>query len=225
MLQNNITHIKKNIKKIFLYVSSCNSTNDLMYEKLNNEQKIENFSCIYTFNQKKGRGQKSNIWICEKNQNLAITFLIKKHKSFDDLFYSFFIIVQLRKFLQKMIPNNIFFIKWSNDIIINNKKISGILIEKKQNNLIIGIGINCNQNDFKYIPNATSLHKILSLKFNLHIIAKKLYIFLYNEYKKIQFIEYTNYFNNLITEYNKYLFRINKFTLFKKKKIFFIKNY
>lgn len=208
-------------KKTLLYVNSCNSTNDLMYEQLKNKQKIKNFFCIYTFNQKKGRGQRSNIWICEANKNLAMTFFIKKHKSFDDLFYSFFIIIHLRRFLQKIIPHIIFFIKWSNDIIINNKKISGILIEKKQNNLIIGIGINCNQNNFKHIPNATSLKEILSLKINLHEIAKKIIFFFYNEYKKIKFIEYKNYFNNLIKEYNKYLFRINQLTFFKKNNIYF----
>lgn len=203
------------------YVNSCKSTNDLISKKLDTKQ-IKNFTCFYTFNQTKGKGQGSNNWICEKNKNIAISFFIKNNISFHTLFYSFFIIVHLRDFLQKIIPKMIFFIKWSNDIIINNKKICGILINKKNNNLIIGIGINCNQKQFINISNAISLSKILLSEINLHKIVKKLHIFFINEYKKIKYVNYNNYFNNLIKRYHKYLFNINKITIFKQKNIFFL---
>ena len=53
-------------------------------------------------------------------------------------------------------------IKWPNDIMARNKKISGILIESrirgnKINHSVIGIGININQSKFKNLPNATSV--------------------------------------------------------------------
>jgi BirA family biotin operon repressor/biotin-[acetyl-CoA-carboxylase] ligase len=38
--------------------------------------------------------------------------------------------------------DNTFNIKWPNDIMLNNKKIGGILIEKLDNTLLVGIGLN-----------------------------------------------------------------------------------
>jgi len=53
--------------------------------------------------------------------------------------------------------------KWPNDILINNRKFSGVLLEietslEKLDFVIIGIGINVNQKSFPpYLPQATSL--------------------------------------------------------------------
>lgn len=201
--------------QLAFYIDFCDSTNDLLFH--NSKTKLSNFSCIYTFNQNKGRGQDGNIWTSKKYQNIAISFYVKKPPSFDDLFYSFFTIVHLRNFLQKIIPNVFVFIKWSNDILINEKKLCGILIEKKNNDLIIGIGINCNQTDFKNIPNATSLRISCSSKFDLHQIAMELQEYFFNEYKSIEFKYYEEYFDNLIIEYHQYLFRLNQITNFKNK--------
>merc|ERR1712113_868512 len=60
-------------------------------------------------------------------------------------------------------------IKWPNDIIYENKKIGGVLIEskilQKTTYLNIGFGINVNENEMDYIPNiknnANSLKKIV----------------------------------------------------------------
>ena len=46
--------------------------------------------------------------------------------------------------------------------MVNDKKISGILVEnviraKKISHTIIGVGININQTEFKELPNATSI--------------------------------------------------------------------
>ena len=62
-------------------------------------------------------------------------------------------------------------IKWPNDIYVNDKKISGILIENsishdKIRKSIIGIGLNVNQKFFKDL-NATSLINVTGKKFNL----------------------------------------------------------
>jgi BirA family biotin operon repressor/biotin-[acetyl-CoA-carboxylase] ligase len=57
-------------------------------------------------------------------------------------------------------------IKWSNDILINEKKVAGVLIENslsanKIMNSVVGIGININQTHFEDLPNATSLAAVL----------------------------------------------------------------
>lgn len=55
-------------------------------------------------------------------------------------------------------------IKWPNDILVNRKKICGILIElnwsvTKVQSAIVGIGINVNQTHFD-LPNASSLRNL-----------------------------------------------------------------
>jgi BirA family biotin operon repressor/biotin-[acetyl-CoA-carboxylase] ligase len=52
--------------------------------------------------------------------------------------------------------------KLPNDLIIDGKKISGMLIETKQQgnilqHVIVGIGLNINQTSFVHLPSATSL--------------------------------------------------------------------
>ena len=101
------------------------------------------------------------------------------------------------------------YIKWPNDIIVNDKKICGILIENIiSNNIIkksvIGFGININQIKFKkYNIPATSL-KILNQKsYNLKKVKKELVNYFFNNlhlYRK-------NKFDN--QKYNDLLYSLN----------------
>lgn len=64
--------------------------------------------------------------------------------------------------LQQYVPNNQCHIKWPNDIITQNKKIAGILIENTLKGTqiahsVVGIGLNINQVQFENQPQATSL--------------------------------------------------------------------
>lgn len=54
-------------------------------------------------------------------------------------------------------------IKWVNDIYINNKKVCGILVEKVNGGVIIGIGINIRHQNFpKELTDATAIDRKLS---------------------------------------------------------------
>ena len=86
-------------------------------------------------------------------------------KASKDIFFKLNMIVSLKmiRILKKYsIPK--LSIKWPNDILSENKKIAGILIETslkngRLNDFIIGIGLNVNQKTFKNLPNATSIKK------------------------------------------------------------------
>jgi BirA family biotin operon repressor/biotin-[acetyl-CoA-carboxylase] ligase len=77
--------------------------------------------------------------------------------------FSASVAVAIANVLQNFLPANQVFIKWPNDIIINDKKAAGILIENvlRGNHWtysIIGLGLNVNQDMFPAsLPNATSL--------------------------------------------------------------------
>lgn len=141
---------------------------------------------VLTHNQTKGRGQVGNTWQAERAKNL--TFSLVLHPNFlsvDKQFYlskitSLAVFGMLTDFLNPSLYD--IKIKWPNDILVNDKKIAGILIENilRGNFLqssVIGVGININQQSFNNVDKlATSLgillQKDFDLKEMLHIFCK-----------------------------------------------------
>ena len=101
--------------------------------------------CVIADEQTSGVGRRGNEWVSPKG-NIYISFLIKYDLSIENHFlFSAFTANSIIKFLNKYIDKSIN-IKWPNDIIINNKKIAGIMTEIFEHNniqyMIIGVGIN-----------------------------------------------------------------------------------
>ena len=101
--------------------------------------------CMIADEQTAGIGRRGNKWISPKG-NIYISFLIKFDLSIENHFlFSALTANSIIKFLNNHIDENIN-IKWPNDIIINNKKIAGIMTEIVDHNntqyIIIGAGIN-----------------------------------------------------------------------------------
>ncbi len=126
--------------KKYLY-KKVESTNNVAIRliKKGSEQGI-----ILTDQQTKGKGQGKNRWISIKgNLFLSIFFEISKKISLTTIINSNLKII--KKVFNKKI-NSLIQIKKPNDILINNKKVCGILQEiifrKDRKYLIVGIGIN-----------------------------------------------------------------------------------
>ena len=101
--------------------------------------------CMLADEQTSGIGRRGNEWVSPKG-NIYISFLIKYDLSIENHFlFSALTANSIIKFLNNHIDENIN-IKWPNDIIINNKKIAGIMTEIVDHNntqyIIIGAGIN-----------------------------------------------------------------------------------
>jgi BirA family biotin operon repressor/biotin-[acetyl-CoA-carboxylase] ligase len=65
-------------------------------------------------------------------------------------------------------------IKWPNDILINEKKIAGLLCQAVSDGVIIGVGLNvCMQEDELPVTNATSLHLENFSELNRNVVLKK----------------------------------------------------
>ncbi len=71
------------------------------------------------------------------------------------------------------------YIKWPNDVVVNGKKVCGILTEmnaeiERVNHVVLGIGVNVNQNEFNEdLPYATSLSIEGQTNYKRSIIVKE----------------------------------------------------
>ena len=126
--------------------SSLESTN--LYCK-NNWQNLSHNSVIIAEKQTAGYGTLSKKWLSPKGKNLYCSVVIKEilYPSHN---YSLFMVLAILQVLQKLNIQAEF--KWPNDILIDKKKVSGILIEniiyqEKPKALIIGLGLNINSDE------------------------------------------------------------------------------
>ncbi len=172
-----------------MYLESVDSTNSYLKNSSNN--KPEEGLLVYTKEQLAGRGQRENHWESETNKNLLLSFIVYPVflKADEQFILSKFVSLAMFDFLSQFIDN--VYIKWPNDIYINNKKIAGVLIEntikgKLISSSVIGIGININQEHFrKDIPNPISLKMITQKTYDIHELLHLFIDKLNNWYNKL----------------------------------------
>ena len=197
-------------------LNAIDSTNTYL-KKISSKDVIKDYTVVTTNYQTDGRGQMGTIWDSEKAKNLMCSVfkdcfnVLIKNQFYISMITSLAIIKTLQSFSVQKLR-----IKWPNDILSENKKICGILIEnviknKKLEASIIGIGLNVNQTEFKNLPNASSLKIITGTFFNtdelLQLIIKNLkYYFSILEKGNLKFLK---------NDYENLLFRKNKPSTFK----------
>jgi BirA family biotin operon repressor/biotin-[acetyl-CoA-carboxylase] ligase len=135
----------KRIGKKFLVYNSTSSTNDVAAEYAAN--KINDGLAIFAEEQTSGRGRAGTKWISERADSIVCSIILSKTKCSGELL-SLALAVAVAEAIGE-IGGKSAKIKWPNDIIVNGKKVAGILIESKNYNgntvYILGIGINCHQ--------------------------------------------------------------------------------
>ena len=109
-------------------------------------------------------------------------------------------------------------IKWPNDIIIERKKVGGILIEnivqgQQIVKSVIGIGLNVNQRDFNGLPKASSLANITGRVFKVKKLLKEVMIALEEMLEEVS----ATSFEQVYEEYQEYLFQRGKVSAFRPK--------
>lgn len=141
------------IGRVFVYAEEIDSTNTFLISKTCPYK--TNGTVVLAEQQTHGRGRKDRIWYSAPESNLTFSVLINKDKiilnnsSFINFAASLAIAIAIENLYQLKTD-----LKWPNDVLINGKKTSGILIESsslanKIEKVILGIGINVNQNSFQ----------------------------------------------------------------------------
>lgn len=163
------------------FVESCDSTQDLIQDLINQDPTFSKTVACFTFNQVNGRGQGKNIWNDIPNQSVAYSIAIPLLDSLDLVLLNKYLTLKVLYSLQTYSTENIF-IKWPNDLICLNRKLSGLLMQIVSNKvgirfIVLGIGINVNQQIIQnHLPYAISLKEIVGKNTNLEELTKHLHL-------------------------------------------------
>jgi BirA family biotin operon repressor/biotin-[acetyl-CoA-carboxylase] ligase len=150
-----------------------------------------------------GRGQLLTKWHDEPGKNLIFTLVFKPKQTMAHQYFRINAAVSLA-LMDALHGIEGLAVKWPNDIIVNEKKLAGILIETlvkgdKIDQVNAGIGLNVNQLQFPDGLNATSLALEQHTQVNLDELLFKLLTELNNRINDL-----AN--SSLITNYNNKLF-------------------
>lgn len=145
-LENKI-HTKLIAKKIFAF-ETLGSTNDFAKRLVQKDE--HNGTLVLANEQTKGRGRQGKSWYAPPNSGLWFSIILEPIQPTDKFgIVSLLAAVALAKTIERMTSLKPA-LKWPNDVLINSKKVSGILIESqfssnRHASLILGVGINVNQ--------------------------------------------------------------------------------
>ena len=145
------------------YFDEVDSTMDIARELARKE--CPHFTVVIAGRQKKGRGRLKRNWL-SSDGGLYFTIVVRpKIPPVLSSRVNFAASMILAQTLRNMFNINTM-VKWPNDVLVDGKKISGMLSEMEAETdrvsfISIGIGINVNNDPTPYEPMATSLKKIL----------------------------------------------------------------
>ncbi len=204
---------KKIVGSNVIKLQTVDSTNIYVKEHVKDANFIDG-TVVYTLEQSSGKGQGTNKWESEPNKNLTMSILLQPlflapENQFE---ISKAIALGVADFIKSMIDEQVF-IKWPNDIYVNEYKIAGILIENIIqgsifNYCIVGIGLNVNQTIFlSDAPNPISLKNITKKNYDVEKILLKLCKFINKRYICLE----KNNSKELTKDYFSYLFRYQMF--------------
>lgn len=122
--------------------------------------------------QSAGKGQRGRQWVAEEGKSLLMSLIAKPGYRLDEQFlFSAAAAGAIVAALEALYEHWSVQVKWPNDVIVNDKKAGGILIENvlrgsQWNYAVIGLGLNVQQESFPpELPYATSLRLASGLSF------------------------------------------------------------
>lgn len=204
----------KEIGKEVLYYDMVDSTNTKAKQLA--EQENTHGLLVIAEQQEMGKGRRGKKWNSQKGTGIWMSLIIKpKIKPVAASMLTLVAALAVTKAIRQMGEqeenrNNLEAkIKWPNDIVVNGKKVCGILTEMSSeldyiNHVVIGIGINANIEKFPDEINHMATSLLLEGK--KHIKRSQLVAFVLEAFEAyyIKFLKTEN-LETMITEYNQWL--------------------
>lgn len=117
---------------------------------------------LFTNYQTEGVGQRGSTWESAMGENVLMTLAFTLDKSLESNLIGInkSLVAHMVQYLSQLLEQNVY-IKWPNDIINNDLKLGGILLETTQigpkKYLLMGLGVNVKQRKFPLELTATSM--------------------------------------------------------------------
>ena len=172
------------------------STNDKAIQLI--KKKNMKQGLVFSKIQTSGRGTRGKKWISKSGNFFgSVFFQLKKNTP---KFYEFSVItpVLITKKIKEITDCKNIYIKWPNDIYINNQKVCGILQEVIQNGnnqkyLIIGIGINLVSHPTIRSQNISDIKKETTVLIKNNVMLNEIKKSFQNFFKNIKSYSYKKY--------------------------------
>lgn len=132
--------------------------------------------------QSAGRGQRSNVWQSEAGKNILCTYILKPTWLAIERQFSLnkAVALAVQRTIQTFCAHDLVSIKWPNDILVNDSKVAGILIENTLSggqivSSLTGIGMNVNQLHMSVEGrNVCSIADVLKIAVSLEAVQDEL---------------------------------------------------
>ena len=169
--------------KDIIWFESCDSTMDICHRFASITKKELS---IGAFSQLKGRGTKNRSWVSPKG-NVFLSFLLHPDPLKVHIIHMLGTLA-IYKFLSQNYHFDNISLKWPNDVMIQGKKISGVLQENVYQNQaltysVLGLGLNVNLEEIYNIDTEYTSMKIITGKsYNVKNIASGVIPYFFNLY-------------------------------------------
>ena len=118
---------------------SATSTSDVIFAHPDAHEGL----CVLARQQTKGRGRHGRLWTSAIDDGMYLSLALMPERDMREWpTLSFVAALSLLDALKELVPDLSAGLKWPNDVLVNRRKISGILLEAKQNRLVLGCGVN-----------------------------------------------------------------------------------
>ena len=131
-----------------IFQPQTNSTNEDAWEYIQNG--ISHGSLFLTDDQIGGKGRRDNQWVSTPDKSLTFSFILHSELELEKMgLLPLLTGISIVRGIESATAIQTG-LKWPNDIMLNEKKMGGILIESKQTGhglgVVVGVGLNINEN-------------------------------------------------------------------------------
>lgn len=159
---------------------SVASTNDLAIRMA--EEGAPEGTVVIAGDQTAGRGRHGRSWVSPPGMGLYLSLILRPDKPFSELWQVAFVASLAAAEAVSRVSGLQARIKWPNDIMLNARKVSGLLVEARAAGedclvpVVVGIGINVNAADFppEVMQNATSISREVGGPVSLQDVEREL---------------------------------------------------
>ena len=189
------------IGKGFHHRADIDSTN-LELARMLTSRPLPEGTVVRAGHQSRGKGQLGRSWKGAPGMNLYLSVLLYPRFLSLSKHFLFNMAIGLAQLdcLSRFLPEADLRLKWPNDLLANDHKIAGTLIQntwqqQKWKHSIVGIGLNVNQPAFpEDLPRATSMYKIAGKPFSLEQVMRTLFVCLEHRYLALKNGQYPTLF-------------------------------